>query len=320
MNRSFARFFTSAFVAAAVFLSAGTVWLKAGQEVDPFYLKALRNGETFYQAKNFKDAAKSFEIAMFGLHATKDALAKASAYLGLCCSNLGDQSGAERNLRSALTILGREGLAALAFPEAVKADLQQTIRLLRIEVLPPVAAAPPAGPPSADAHIPAKDAEPVRSPDSGKPEGGRISALEEEIRQTPRRTEFYYELGRLQMDGGDPAAARRTYQKMLANNPAEIRGYLELGKLAYRERSLKEAERQFEKFLDPSNHASVERLLVVEGKVYLALSAYLRGDSKKVLAILRDAPELSDRSSTAALTLAVEDRDRLEQILRRIIP
>ena len=55
----------------------------------------------------------------------------------------------------------------------------------------------------------------------------------------------------------------------------------------------------------------------MEAKVLLALSADSRGDSKKALAALGDAPELGDPAFRGGLGLSAEDLERLSRLLRR---
>ena len=104
--------------------------------------------------------------------------------------------------------------------------------------------------------------------------------------------------------------------KLLENNPAEIRAHLEIGRIAYGERRLKDAEKALEKFLDLKNNVPMDRRQVLEGKVLLALSAYLRGDSKKALDALNDAPELADPAFRAGLGLPADDLERLTRLLK----
>ena len=60
----------------------------------------------------------------------------------------------------------------------------------------------------------------------------------------------------------------------------------------------------------------MDRRQVLEGKVLLALSAYLRGDSKKALDALNDAPELADPAFRAGLGLPADDLERLTRLLK----
>jgi len=188
--------------------------------------------------------------------------------------------------------------------------LAKVLRTFKIEASPlprPADENPPAVPP-VKSVVPLSSQAP-----SGLPSE---TALKDAIRQEPRQADSYYALARLYREAKDPAAAKTTLNRLLEKNPAEIRAYLELGRIAYGERSLKEAEKYLEKFLGLKNSVSVERLRIVEATAILALSAYLRGDTKKALASLADAPELADPAFRDGLALGADDRERLSQLLQ----
>jgi tetratricopeptide (TPR) repeat protein len=294
-----------------------------GQAIDPFYLKSLKEGESQFQAKHYKEASDCLEIAAFGLHSKKDDLARTHVFLALCYAYLNDSAKSEQNVKSALALLGTDGLAAFDLPEPAKTDLAKVIRLFGLDkpAAPkadkPVGSTKPALPETRKAaDIPA-----VKSPESQAASAPATklaseAALRERIRLEPRLAEPYYALAGLQVEAKDPAAARATLNSLLENNPAEIRAHLEIGRIAYRERRLKDAEKELEKFLDLNNSVPMDRRQVLEGKVLLALSAYLRGDSKKALDALNAAPELADPAFRAGLGLPADDLERLARLLK----
>lgn len=281
-----------------------------GQAIDPFYLKSLKEGETQFQAKRYKEASDCFEIAAFGLHSKKDDLARTRVLLALCYAYLNDSAKSELNLKSALALLGTDALAAFDLPEPAKTDLAKAMRIFGLDKpTAPKAEKPTGGTPTAPPETKKAAEIPAIKP-SGEAE------LKESIRREPRLAEPYYALARLQIEANDPAAARATLNKLLENNPAEIRAHLEIGRIAYGERRLKDAEKALEKFLDLKNNVPMDRRQVLEGKVLLALSAYLRGDSKKALDALNDAPELADPAFRAGLGLPADDLERLTRLLK----
>jgi len=281
-----------------------------GQAIDPFYLKSLKEGETQFQAKRYKEASDCFEIAAFGLHSKKDDLARTRVLLALCYAYLNDSAKSELNLKSALALLGTDALAAFDLPEPAKTDLAKAMRIFGLDKpTAPKAEKPTGGTPTAPPETKKAAEIPAIKP-SGEAE------LKESIRREPRLAEPYYALARLQIEAKDPAAARATLNKLLENNPAEIRAHLEIGRIAYGERRLKDAEKALEKFLDLKNNVPMDRRQVLEGKVLLALSAYLRGDSKKALDALNDAPELADPAFRAGLGLPADDLERLTRLLK----
>ncbi len=304
--------------------SAASKTADFGQAIDPFYLKSLKDGETQFQTKRYKEALESLEIAAFGLHANKDALARTRIYLGLCYAYLNESAKAEQNLKSAQAILGTEGLKSFDLPEPGKTDLAKVLRIFGLDK----PAAPRADLPAGGTAAPAPAAKKVSEAPPNKAEtapAGSVTAaglsseamLKESIRREPRQAEPYYALARLQVEAKDLAGAIATLNKLLENNQAEIRGHLELGRIAFGERRLKDAEKSLEKFLELKNNVPIERHQVLEAKALLALSAYLRGDSKKALAALNDAPELADPAFRESLELAPDDLDRLSRLLQR---
>lgn len=288
------------------------------QNTDPFYIKSLRDGETLYQARRYKEAAESLEIAAFGLFSRKDTLARTRVYLTLCYAYLNDRAKAEQNLNNARTILGLDGLLNYELPEAVRADWIKILRIFKVDSAPPPA---PAAPNSrSDASPAAKTPAPKPTPadSSGAAAGsGAIDSLKEAIRRTPRQADLYRELVRLQIEAKDPSGAKDTLHRLLENNPAEIQGHLELGRLAYGERSLREAEKSLEKFLSLKASITIDRRLIVEAEALLALSAFLRGDREKARTALKEASELADPEYRDKMNLSAEDRERLARLLQR---
>jgi hypothetical protein len=313
-KRAFASLVLSALLWPGLAAAAAAV-----QNIDPFYLQSLKDGESLYRGKRYREAADSLEIAAFGLNAKKDALARTRVFLALSYAYLNDSIKAESNIKSALALLGSEGLRSYDLPDPAKADLGKLLKLYGIDKTPAAKPAAPSGgntvpPPDvkkADGPPPAKIVVP---PAAGLP---AEAMLKETIRREPRLAESYYALAGLQAAAKDPAEAKATLGKLLENNPAEIRARLEIGRIEYGERRLKDAEKSLTKFLELINSVSVERIRVLEAKVLLALSADLRGDSKKALAAIKDAPELADPAFRSGLGLTADDLERLARLLQR---
>ncbi len=295
-----------------------------GQSIDPFYLQSLKDGELKFQAKRYKEASESLEIAAFGLHAKKDAFARTRVFLGLCYAHLNESAKAEQNLKSAQALLGREGLQSFDLPEPGKTDLAKALRIFGLDM----PAAPKTELPADGTKTPAPGAKKAAEVPPAKAAIAPLAAgadaglsgealLRESIRREPRQAGPYYALAGLQAEAKNFAGAKATLNKLLENNPAEIRGHLELGRIAYRERRLKEAEKSLEKFLELKNNVPVERRRVLEARVFLALSAYLRGDTKKARTALADTPELADPAFRNGLGLAADDLERLSGLLQR---
>jgi len=312
---------TRLIVAGAVLTTilAWTALAAPRQEIDPFYLQSLKTGETLFQSRNFREAASSLEIAAFGLFSRKDLLGRARLLLGLCYGYLNDSVRSEDSLKAAYALLGPSGLAEADLPETAKADLRALLRRFKMDAAPNSSSGPVKPPPPTEKTSPPKvNPLPTAGPETGAKLPLDLKALQAEIIRSPREAESYYALAKGQELLGDLPAARQTYQKLLTNNPAEVRAYLESGKVSYRQRSLKECERMIEKYLDLSRGMRLDRFLTAEAKAYLALSAFLRGDTAKAQKTIRDAPEFFDADLFDSLRLGPEDSARLIQLLGRL--
>lgn len=298
---------------------AGTAFGSPRQDIDPFYLQSLKTGETLFRSGNFREATSSLEIAAFGLFSKKDLLGRTRLLLGLCHGYLNDNASSEASLKAAYALLGPNGFAEADLPETARADLNKLLRRFKMEAVPSASSEPVKSPaPAEKTIVPALKTTPTEKSGTGSGSVIDMKELQAEILRSPREAEAYYALARAQELSGDLTAARKTYQKLLTNNPAEVRAYLESGKVAYFQRSLKESERQIEKFLDLARGVRLDRLLSAEAKAYLALSAYLRGDTTKAQKTIRDAPELFDANLFDSLRLGPEDSARLVQLLGRL--
>jgi len=291
----------------------------AAQEIDPFYLQSLKDGEALFAERNYRDAAVRFDIAAFGLSQKKETLGRVRVFQALCYDYIGDRSKAEESLRTAYALLGPGGLAAIAIPDQAKADLLKLLRRTKFDSEPAAKTEP--APPTAGDTVTSDAAEkPALKENPPRTEEGALSIdrLEEEIVQYPRRIASYYDLAHLYAEAGNLRSARKVYQKLVEKNPAEIRAYLEMGKIAYRERSLREADKHFAKFLSLARSFPLDINLIAEAKAFSALSAYIRGDASTALKILEGAPELREPGVLEALSLDDEARGLLVRLLERL--
>lgn len=285
--------------------------LASSQEVDPFYLKALADGESLFRAKSFSAAVSRLEIAAFGLYAQPAALGKARLLLGLSYAYLNDPAKTESYLKAAYAVLGPAGIAEISLPDSARADLLRLARTYKLDAPTIQAKAPP---PDIKPSGPTAPATSKSAPATVS--SAQRSALEKEIRDAPRQTASYYELAALHEAAGDRKSAGRVFRNLLANIPAEIRAWLEIGRLQYLDRSLKDAEKSLDKFLSLAADIPTDARMLVSARAYLILSAHLRGDGAKARQLVRDAPLLDD-ALIASLGLLPEDRDRLLRILGR---
>lgn len=285
----------------------------SGQEVDPFYHKALADGESLFRAKSFSQAVSRLEIAAFGLTSQPAALGKARLFLGLSHAYLNDSAKTESCLKAAYALLGPAGLAEIPLPDWARADLARLVRTYKLDVpaspgfdkiTPPApkTSGPPA--PTVSKSIPAQSSPNERT------------ALEREMRETPHQAAAYYKLASLHEAAGDRKSAVRILQDLLDKIPTEIQANLEIGRLRYLERSLKDAEKWLEKFVRLAVDVPTEARPLVVARAYLILSSHLRGDAAKTQSLIKQAPRLDD-ALIESLGLLPEDRDRLLRILSR---
>lgn len=159
----------------AVTILLGSLCLSA-QQVDPFYLNLLEKAEKSFIAKNYRVAARDFEIAAFGLMVNKSLQAKAKVYIGLCRYYLNDLRGSEKSLREAADLIGNQGFTSLLIYESAWPDLDKLISFFNLarpqdQTLPrKVEKPPPASPLPKGENPDESDKKPQekREPDTAK--------------------------------------------------------------------------------------------------------------------------------------------------------
>jgi len=290
--------------------------LLSAQKIDPFYLKLLKDGENSYLTHNYKDAAKELEVAVFGLYQHKSLAGKAYIYLGLCYSHLNDQKRSEQCLKNALGLLGKDEFPSLEIHASARTELERLVKSFKLE-----SSLWPTVPENASKkEIPKTQAlkTPVGQTQQKKAEvkidKKSIQELEKIIQDDPRRVELYYAIAQFYEQNDNFKAAKNTLQLLVENNPAEVRGHLELGKIAYQERNYKEAEKKFETFLQFAQSLPTEEKILAEAKLYLILSSYLRGDLKKLRRLLQESQEIFFSGIISDLPFSLPDKERLQTI------
>jgi len=102
------------------------------QETDAFYKNLFKKGEKSFLAKNYKEAVKELEIAVFGLYKEKELRGKAYVYLSLSYYYLKDVKKCEKYLREAFDLLGDEGLKKLELDKPARSDLEKLIEYFKL--------------------------------------------------------------------------------------------------------------------------------------------------------------------------------------------
>ncbi len=102
------------------------------QETDAFYKNLFKKGEKSFLAKNYKEAVKELEIAVFGLYKEKKLRGKAYVYLSLSHYYLKDRKKCEKYLRDAFDLLGDEEIKKIELEKAARSDLEKLIKFFKL--------------------------------------------------------------------------------------------------------------------------------------------------------------------------------------------
>jgi TolA-binding protein len=301
------------------------------QEVDPFYLKLLAQGEKSLLAKNYREAIKELEIAAFGLHKEEKLKAKALVYMSMSYYYLKDMENCEKYMRQAFDMVGREGIADLEkeIDESLRNDFLKLLVHFKL-----TSGALKEGPlgrqektekeePKAkeSAHkteVPVKKETPRTQATKPRPRAVQdpVKALEESIKDSPRNVGPYYELYELLIKNNDAKAAKKTLENLVRYNPYEINGLFLLGKINFSTRKYKDAEKNFEKIVTLSRRIEVEENVLDETRAYLILSSYLRGDRKKAQELVSEFMSALSPRKISTLGLDIREKERLERIIK----
>ncbi|MBN2200282.1 MAG: AMIN domain-containing protein [Candidatus Aminicenantes bacterium] len=290
----------------AVFLFAAplTAFVSPPAQVDPFYLKALSEGERLLAAEDYANAVLSLEIAAFGLQNDRPNLSKALGHLALAAYRAGQVEAAREAVRRMKALVGDDGLSKIEMNEEWKSDLLKVAALFEEK---PFGSERPGesrveGEERPQAGREGKDA-------SRDLDRLRLEALEEKIKKEPENAGAWLELYDLQSRMDDARAAKKTLRKFADRVPEDPRGPFLLGKIAYADWALKDAVRHFEKVLALAGEKENENVLILSslGHLVLALNALRRKDElrEKCLLFVERAPE------GWLASLDMEDRNKI---------
>ncbi len=294
----------------------------AGQ-IEPFYLRLLRSGENAYAAGNFREAAQDLKVAVFGLYPDRRTLARAQVYLGLSLIKIGDPSAGRESIEKALSAIGgADQFETLGLGPAAASDLAALIKKWNLSPTPAAAKTIEAPVPQPSRPVetpPAIIAAPAAKPaaDEAAPAStDRIGELKKGLALDPRNVAAYAELAELELRAGNAAAAKNTLKSMIRENPAEVEGYLSLGRMCYQEKVYKEADTHLEKFLDLVTVTGLSQNKVAEARALRLLAASLRDDSRKLRKLLAEYRSSFEGEAIDSLPLFPEDKARLRSILQ----
>ena len=229
----------------------------------PLLLGKMRYGE-----KDFDEAVEYLEKALVlkkDAPASDKDYAEAQAYLILSYNALAKKPLLEKTARSFL---------ARVSPESVQSfDLTDKDKNLALSILGRYGQAAPAA-----AAGPVPSAVP---PDSLPPRDAQ--SIQKEIKNSPGDSSLYYGLYDLYRQKKDKRSAKQTLEKLVKNNPREVKAYLLLGKVNYEEKEYEDAAEAFLKVFGLPADVPVDEALKSEAAFYLALSSHLNKD--KALAL-----------------------------------
>lgn len=253
------------------------------QEIDPFYTNALEAAKKLFLAKNYEEAIKRLNIAIFGLGNDDKLKATAHVFMSISYYYLNDITESKRHLKNAEDLLNIEEIRNLEIVDTEMPLLEKL--LIRFGI--------------------------VKDIDTQLRELSRI------LRTQPDNISLYYDLYNLFVQKGDRESAKKTIENLVKENPDEIDAYRMLGIINYQERNYKEAKKNFEKVLKPREHIRIGEILEEETKIYLILSNHHGGDKEKALKLVGESINILTPEKINSLPINNEDKSTLTSIIAR---
>ncbi len=289
-----------------ILFSSPLLW---SQEVDPFYLKLLNDGERAYLDKNYKQAIKVLEISVFGLSGDNNLVGKAYVYISLSHLQLKDRENCELNIRKAVELVGAEGLEKLEIDESAQDDLKRIIAYFQIGK-------------EEEEEEPAEEKPEKEKPAENKPKkpeekvsNSRVEELEKKIEAEPQNLAYFYELYELYRKENNIKGARKVIQDFIEHNPDELIGPYLLGKIEFSQNNHAEALNYFNQVLKPFEEIEAENDLVIKSLIYVSICLHYLNRQ-----VLYDAfvKLLKENTSEAQLRLMLREED-LDKEWARIV-
>jgi TonB family protein len=303
MNTISARIFAG--IMGIIFLSgSGLCYQETSQKTDPFYLKRLESGERAFLAGDIEAAVEELEIAFFGLDENNKLKAKACLYLGLSQHILKNNEKAEEYLAEAKNLIGMEGLKEFIPDESVWSYLNRV--LAELKMIEP------------EQKQTSRTGTPSRSPFPKSPRNTRetniAQDLELQIRSKPRQVSLYYELYEYHQNLGEVEAAKKTLKDLIEKNPYEAKGYYLLGRIQYKQRNLKDAEKSLNKVFEIQKKAPVDEYVLEETAAYQILTYHLQGNRERSIELFAKWIDHFDKERIRFLDMDEQDRSILSGI------
>ena len=285
-------------------------------QVDPFYLKAFADGEKAFAGGDFPAAAQRFEIAAFGLHTDKNALAKAWGYLCLASYKAGQIEKSREVAQKLEELTGTSGLDGLGLEAGLTADINKLIKFFKESVQPRGTAAG-----DRTKELPAAQAS---KKGTGTPEdklsADREKALTQAVKADPKNASAYLDLYDFYLIQKKNKEAKSTLEKLVDKVPNEPQGRYLLGKMLYSERKFKDALKHFENVLLLTAKKQAADSLAYTGRGYIILCHNALGRKKDVARQCAEYRRAVPGGDTSALDMTEKDKDRLKSLLEKNPP
>lgn len=291
-----------------------------GQEAHPFYLDLLRKGEKSFLARNYEDAVRELEIAIFGPLGNTKLRAKAYIYLSISHYYLENIEKSEKYLKDAENLIENKEFTNLEIAKPVLSEFQELVNYFkrrriqkeRTEGLT-LRNRKPEDKKSQNIaeRLSINTQEKYQKNDDRNP----VKILEMKIKSDPQNTALYFELFELYRKYNNLRAGKGILKKLIKKNPAEVKGYYLLGIMYYEERKYKDAENNFVKIFELTKNILIDKNLLGEAGAYLILSTYLQGDRKGASMLFAGLMTYLPEEKISSPSLNEKDKAILQEII-----
>ncbi len=278
-----------------------------GQDADPFYLSHLHKGEKSFHEKDYKDAVKELEIAVFGHLGRAELKAKACIYLSLANYYLGNLEKSGKYLKEVEKLTVEEEFTSLGVAESVLSEFQKLANFLGNREIQEE---------GNDGHSAENENPGDQESTTQKSTSDLIKELEMKIRSDPHNIALYYELFKLYKKCDNLKGDKKIIKTLIKKNPAEVIAYQMLGITFYNERNYKEAAKIFVKIFDLTKDMRIDLDLLGEAGAYLILSTHLGGDQNGAVTMVTGLLNYMPEDQIISPSLNQKDKAVLQEILK----
>jgi tetratricopeptide (TPR) repeat protein len=287
--------------------------LASVQQVDPFYLKAMADGEKAFAAGDFQSAAQSFEIAAFGLYNDKNALTKAWAYLCLAHYKAGQIEKSHEAAQKLEELMGPADLSSIGLKAEVASDVDKLMKFFK-EYLQTRGFSPGVQTRVLPTGQAVKEG-------SGSVENKmaleREKSLKDGLKADPRNASLYLDLYDFYAIQKKSKEARDVLEKLVDKVPQEPRGHYLLGKAFYAQRKYNEAQRHFENVLRLTEKKPVVGAMPLTSRGYLILCLNFLNRKKDLAKQCEEFTQAVPDVNIEAWDMSENDKALLKDFLAR---